>query len=101
MLRGDDCAFEAEHNTTLHGEVTLIKITVTVGSLEVQRHSELTRIRIRGRACTLEQGTLDQIQFKTEQKGNEVSVEARVPSTRLQSWGRVFKKRSSGPVLLG
>ncbi len=95
VLKADGCSYEIERNATLGAEdITRVKIIVGAGKLEVHGHSDLSEIRIRGRACASDQDTLDKILLQTGRSGNEVSVETKLPSEDRRFRARLFKKRS-------
>ena len=80
-LTADGCRYEAERNATLPMEDAIrAKIITGAGRLEIQGYPDLDEIRVRGRACASDQETLERIQLETGRDGNEVSIEAKVPS---------------------
>lgn len=101
-LAADTCRYEADRNATLAAEnATRLRIIAGAGKLEIRGHSDLRQIRIRGRACASDQETLDQIQLETGRSGDEIRVEAKLPSGGRQFYGMLFKRKwSFGTVLL-
>ncbi len=96
QLAADTCRYEAERNATLAvGHATLARIIADAGELEIRGHSNLREMRIRGRACASDQETLDQIQLETGRSGDEIRVEAKLPSGGRQFYEILFTRKWS------
>ena len=97
-LKAESCRYEAERNATLAVEdAARVRIVADAGTLKISGHSDLSEIRVRGRACASDQDILEQIQLETRRSGDEISVEAKVPSDSRKFSVRGFSiKRSHG-----
>ena len=101
-LAADNCRHEAERNATLAVEdATRARIVADAGTLEIRGHADLREIRVRGRACASDPEMLDQIQLETARSGDEVRIEAKLPSGGRQFYLTLFNRtRSFGTALL-
>ncbi len=101
-LRADSCRYEADRNAAVAVEdATRIKIIARAGKLEIRGHSDISEIRVHGRACASKQDMLDQIEVETGRNGNEISIEAKLPTDGGGFSLKLFsKERSSGTALL-
>ncbi len=68
--------------------VKAVRVVGKAGALEVHGKPGLTEIKVKGTACSNDREMLSDIQVRTETRGDEVRVEAQIPSVVGLSFGR-------------
>lgn len=79
----DPCRYTAERTATIaaNGAQTA-RIIARAGSLRIEGREGLSEVRVRGTACTSHERYLDGITLETGRSGDEVRVEAEMPTVR-------------------
>lgn len=76
----EDCPYEAPREAVLDaGGADQLRIEAAAGSLRVEGQSGLGEVRIDGTACASSEDRLEEIQLKTDRKGDTLVVVADIP----------------------